>query len=284
MALATIQYPLKFELAAKFMATHPSISSSMSIEDQLMFYGLHQQATEGPCNIPSPHLWNRVERAKWDVWKQLGNTSKIESMFLYTRSVEEHVPQWAQWEGLATDVAAALSSSVNPNCAPCAPKASNSSNTTIMTSASNSLATYPASPTSSAATKQQPEFPTKADAEEVAYGTWVGAVTKGQAPSPRYQHSCNMLGRRMVVFGGHGTCFLSDVHVLDIESRTWHQPEIVGITPEARAGHTGTSVYSKDDRDSGSGGRMIIFGGHTAGGSLNAILSLALKLLVYLEV
>ena len=92
------------------------------------------------------------------------------------------------------------------------------------------------------------------------------------------------MGRRMVVFGGHGTCFLSDVHVLDIESRTWHQPEVVGIPPEARAGHTGTSVYSKDDRDSGSGGRMIIFGGHTAGGSLNAILSLALKLLVYLEV
>jgi acyl-CoA-binding protein len=73
------------------MASHPSLSTSMSIEDQLMFYGLHQQASLGPCNIPSPHLWNRVERAKWDVWKQLGNTSKIEAMFLYTRSVEEKV-------------------------------------------------------------------------------------------------------------------------------------------------------------------------------------------------
>ena len=108
-----------------------------------------QQATEGPCNVPSPHLWNRVERAKWDVWKQvlsmhvpaalcmscgcdeslcscaflesaraelaflstqpqLGNTSKIESMFLYTRSVEEACPNWAQWKGLAPDIAAAL--------------------------------------------------------------------------------------------------------------------------------------------------------------------------------
>jgi acyl-CoA-binding protein len=84
--LSTIQYPLKFELAAKFMATHPTLATSMSIEDQLMFYGLHQQATVGPCNVPSPHLWNRIERTKWDIWKQLGNTSKIESMFLYTRS------------------------------------------------------------------------------------------------------------------------------------------------------------------------------------------------------
>ena len=50
--LATIQYPLKFELAAKFMSLHPSLSTSMSIEDQLMFYGLHQQASLGPCNIP----------------------------------------------------------------------------------------------------------------------------------------------------------------------------------------------------------------------------------------
>ena len=46
--------------------------------------------------MPSPHLWNRVERAKWDVWKQLGNTSKIEAMFLYTRSVEEKCAHWAQ--------------------------------------------------------------------------------------------------------------------------------------------------------------------------------------------
>ena len=38
--------------------------------------------------------------------------------------------------------------------------------------------------------------------EEVAYGTWVGAVTEGQTPSPRYQHSCNVVGRRLVVFGG----------------------------------------------------------------------------------
>jgi len=44
---------------------------------------------------------------------------------------------------------------------------------------------------------------------------YVCACTQ-QAPSPRYQHSCNILGRRMVLFGGHGTCFLSDVHVLGI--------------------------------------------------------------------
>jgi len=106
--LAAIEYPLKFELAAKFMASHPSLSTSMSIEDQLMFYGLHQQATLGPCNIPRPHLWQRVERAKWDIWKELGNMSKVEAMFLYTRSVEEKCVHWAQWHAIAPDIAAAF--------------------------------------------------------------------------------------------------------------------------------------------------------------------------------
>jgi len=122
--LAAIEYPLKFELAAKFMASHPSLSTSMSIEDQLMFYGLHQQATLGPCNIPRPHLWQRVECAKWDIWKELGNMSKVEAMFLYTRSVEEKCVHWAQWHAIAPDIAEAIGLKGGPRTsapAPCSP-------------------------------------------------------------------------------------------------------------------------------------------------------------------
>eukprot|EP00290_Baffinella_frigidus_P000821 CAMPEP_0180171726 /NCGR_PEP_ID=MMETSP0986-20121125/34604_1 /TAXON_ID=697907 /ORGANISM="non described non described, Strain CCMP2293" /LENGTH=97 /DNA_ID=CAMNT_0022123683 /DNA_START=24 /DNA_END=313 /DNA_ORIENTATION=- len=82
------------------MDEQPALSGSMGVENRLMFYGLRQQALHGSCDKPSPHLWNRVEKAKWDVWKQLGNTSKIEAMFLLVRSLEEDYPQWMQWEGL----------------------------------------------------------------------------------------------------------------------------------------------------------------------------------------
>jgi len=59
--LATIQYPLKFELAAKFMKEHPSLSTGMSIEDQLMFYGLHQVACRLLCAtlLPRPRAPSR---------------------------------------------------------------------------------------------------------------------------------------------------------------------------------------------------------------------------------
>mmetsp|Transcript_6839 Transcript_6839/g.24013 ORF Transcript_6839/g.24013 Transcript_6839/m.24013 type:complete len:96 (+) Transcript_6839:72-359(+) len=70
--LSTIQYPHKFELAAKFYERSSDVLTSLHVDDQLLLYSLHQQASVGPCNTPSPHLWNRVERAKWDVWKQLG--------------------------------------------------------------------------------------------------------------------------------------------------------------------------------------------------------------------
>ena len=287
LAVATIQYPRKFELAAKFMATHPTLQASLSIEDKLMFYGLEQQATVGVCNIPSPHLWNRVERAKWEVWKQLGKTSTIEAMFLYTREIERLYPRWAQvaiesehanaqrsdpchyhtnvrkqWRPLAPDIASALGVPLPPHLQSSVPSAPASP-------AAAPLAPDAGDPTAAVASDPPPSAPTELE-EEVAYGTWVGAVTTGPAPAPRYQHSANILGRRMVVFGGYGTCFLSDVHMLDIDSRTWVQPHVSESNglPEARAGHTGTTVCSKDGADAG---RLVIFGGHCTSGSLSDV-------------
>eukprot|EP00960_Hanusia_phi_P020101 593931-Hanusia_phi.AAC.2 len=97
-----VNYPVSSKVRARCSGLH--------VDDQLLLYSLHQQASIGPCNTPSPHLvgtkrhqfacsvppsqplpdtlsptsspplsshallpqWNRVERAKWDVWKQLG--------------------------------------------------------------------------------------------------------------------------------------------------------------------------------------------------------------------
>ena len=47
----------------------------------------------------------------------------------------------------------------------------------------------------------------------------------------------------MLVFGGNdGSACLGDLHVLNVETWTWSQPETSGATPAARCGHSGTLV------------------------------------------
>lgn len=38
----------------------------------------------------------------------MGNTSKIEAMFLFVRSLEESFPDWFNWEGIQTEISAAI--------------------------------------------------------------------------------------------------------------------------------------------------------------------------------
>jgi hypothetical protein len=41
-------------------------------------------------------------------------------------------------------------------------------------------------------------------------------------PGPRAAHSCNLIGNRMIVFGGwNGKKGLNDLHVLDIDKMEW---------------------------------------------------------------
>ncbi|XP_012589622.1 PREDICTED: enoyl-CoA delta isomerase 2, mitochondrial isoform X2 [Condylura cristata] len=45
-------------------------------EVKLKLYALYKQATEGPCNVPKPGVFDFVNKAKWDAWSGLGNVSK----------------------------------------------------------------------------------------------------------------------------------------------------------------------------------------------------------------
>jgi acyl-CoA-binding protein len=52
-------------------------------EEKLNFYALYKQATVGPCNTSQPWQINAKERAKWDVWNNLGKMSKEDAMVKY---------------------------------------------------------------------------------------------------------------------------------------------------------------------------------------------------------
>jgi len=231
--LSTIQYPHKFELAAKFYERSSDVLTSLHVDDQLLLYSLHQQASVGPCNTPSPHLWNRVERAKWDVWKQLGQTSKMEAMFLFVRTLEEVCPKWLMWKGIQAEVKAALDGEGGEQAADA-----------LQSPSSRRMEAIP-----------------RPEGELTAYRTWIGGLTTGTPPSPRYQHSCTVVGKYMIVFGGHGTCFLADTHVLDLESMTWMSYDVEN-SPSPRAGHSATLLDEE---------HVLVLGGHGGNGKFNEI-------------
>ncbi|XP_021507745.1 enoyl-CoA delta isomerase 2 isoform X1 [Meriones unguiculatus] len=45
-------------------------------EVKLKLYALYKQATEGPCKVPKPGVFDFVNKAKWDAWNALGSLPK----------------------------------------------------------------------------------------------------------------------------------------------------------------------------------------------------------------
>ncbi|XP_038188670.1 enoyl-CoA delta isomerase 2-like isoform X2 [Arvicola amphibius] len=43
---------------------------------KLQLYALYKQATEGPCNVPKPGVFDPVNKAKWEAWNVLGSLPK----------------------------------------------------------------------------------------------------------------------------------------------------------------------------------------------------------------
>ncbi|KAM6177056.1 enoyl-CoA delta isomerase 2 [Erethizon dorsatum] len=43
---------------------------------KLKLYALYKQATEGPCNVPRPGVFDFTSTAKWDAWNALGSLPK----------------------------------------------------------------------------------------------------------------------------------------------------------------------------------------------------------------
>ncbi|CAH6802686.1 enoyl-CoA delta isomerase 2 isoform X1 [Phodopus roborovskii] len=43
---------------------------------KLKLYALYKQATDGPCNVPKPGVFDLVNKAKWEAWNALGSLPK----------------------------------------------------------------------------------------------------------------------------------------------------------------------------------------------------------------
>ncbi|XP_068648393.1 acyl-CoA-binding domain-containing protein 4 [Aristolochia californica] len=74
--------------------------------------------------------------------------------------------------------------------------------------------------------------------------TWSEVKTMQTPPAPRFDHVAAVNAERyLLVFGGssHSTCF-NDLHVLDLQTMEWSQPQIQGEVVTARAGHAGAII------------------------------------------
>ncbi|KAK4799880.1 hypothetical protein SAY86_025245 [Trapa natans] len=74
--------------------------------------------------------------------------------------------------------------------------------------------------------------------------SWESVETMQVPPAPRFDHTSAVHGERyLLVFGGCShSVFYNDLHVLDLQTKEWSQPETQGDQITARAGHAGVSV------------------------------------------
>jgi len=87
---------------------------------------------------------------------------------------------------------------------------------------------------------------------------WANTIAEGIPPSARGGHSATLIGKSIVIFGGHyysdkntGFVYLNDTYFLDVALSKWLKPYCTGKTPPQRYGHS--AIYA--------GGIIIVFGG-----------------------
>ncbi|KAK9283103.1 hypothetical protein L1049_011334 [Liquidambar formosana] len=74
--------------------------------------------------------------------------------------------------------------------------------------------------------------------------TWDVVEAMQTPPAPRFDHTAAVHAERyLLIFGGcsHATCF-NDLHVLDLQTMEWSQPQIQGDLVTPRAGHAGITI------------------------------------------
>ncbi|OAY81116.1 Acyl-CoA-binding domain-containing protein 4 [Ananas comosus] len=74
--------------------------------------------------------------------------------------------------------------------------------------------------------------------------TWEAVRTKKAAPAPRYDHTAVVYADQyLLIFGGssYSPCF-NDLHLLDLQTMEWSQPETQGTYVTPRGGHASTLI------------------------------------------
>jgi hypothetical protein len=82
---------------------------------------------------------------------------------------------------------------------------------------------------------------------------WVPVNTISNAPSPRFMHASEVVGRKIVVHGGRDNDVLfDDLWIFNTDSFVWMQPRTAGFGPSPRYGHSLTLTPD---------GRLLVIGG-----------------------
>ncbi|GMI83364.1 hypothetical protein like AT5G04420 [Hibiscus trionum] len=74
--------------------------------------------------------------------------------------------------------------------------------------------------------------------------TWSAVEATQTPPAPRFDHSAAVHSERyLLIFGGCShSVFFNDLHVLDLQTMEWSQPQVQGDLVSPRAGHAGISI------------------------------------------
>ncbi|KAL6591328.1 hypothetical protein ACP70R_049831 [Stipagrostis hirtigluma subsp. patula] len=100
---------------------------------------------------------------------------------------------------------------------------------------------------------------------------WEEVKTEKGGPAPRYDHSAAVYADQyLLIFGGssHSTCF-NDLHLLDLQTMEWSQPDTQGAHITPRSGHAGAMIDEN---------WYIVGGGDNASGSTDTVVMNASKL------
>ncbi|XP_078445026.1 acyl-CoA-binding domain-containing protein 6-like isoform X2 [Wolffia australiana] len=252
--------PDKFASAAAYLgfgsSQNPSSVGAISRfpnDVALLLYGLYQQATVGPCNVPKPRAWNAVEHGKWTSWDGLGNLASSEAMRLFVKILEEEDPTWYSEVPRSTEEPA-VEEGVH--------KANEGS---LLLNASSKMEPAPTTLENRHTSEtEDKDIILEGIAAVNIYDQWTGPSVSGWHPKPRYKHGAAMIEDKMYIFGGnHNGRYLADLQVFDLKSLIWEKIDAKAtinfsdksevMIPTACAGHSLVSCE-----------RMIILvGGHT---------------------
>lgn len=217
-----LAYPERFHAAASYAGFGGSANSDDSpitkfaADSALLLYGLYQQATVGPCNIPKPRSWNPVEQNKWTSWHGLGNMASTEAMRLFVKILEEEDPAWYSRvpEFVIEPVVDVEMNNPKPQ-----------------SQIPNGI-TYPETKTistenGSVLETQDKDVVLEGLGSVGVYDQWVAPSVSGQRPKSRYEHGAAIIQDKMYIYGGnHNGRYLNDLQVLDLRSLTWSRVDV----------------------------------------------------------